>query len=439
MEPRRTRSRAARSRPREEVAHTIPDQPRQFTLWCLNEDTDDSGEVVHRYKPDRSFCNVSISLQLASAKHNPWIPKAARWKELQRSFPGFLKTSNPTQDTHQSLLTSLIATASDEKEEHGAIRGWDQVRKHLEYRDLHREFELDPTRDLLVIILMDTGFPYKSSITEQYDKIEEYLRVINSGRTIVYPSREERTASEYKVQDIHALDTIAEAQNTWRPVTCFGVGECTLVGTKDIVKRAWSCASVHTITDGTHSSKLTCGQSRRQKVCVKNKQTMVADIDEDREEVWFHQEYVKPLASEELRVFIATRPDPRGARGLLGEVLRVCHTISEEKDDIVATEAMEGTYASLGTTKDAVHNFALGVFEALRDPEFGWFGRFESLEVGCRLDISVNEVGGTLFVNEITRWNGAHYFSDFCTGAPHALMCNAYATAMGRYVGALGK
>ncbi|EQB49268.1 hypothetical protein CGLO_11419 [Colletotrichum gloeosporioides Cg-14] len=304
---------------------------------------------------------------------------------------------------HQSLLTSVIATASDGNELKGAIRTWEQVESHLQARDLHLQFDLDPRKDRLVLALMETGFPVK----------------------------EERNAAEYKLQDIRALDEIAEARGMWRPTTCYGFGDCAMANKKDILKRSWSSSSLHATTDGGHASKLTCARSKRRKVAKKD----AINAEEDGEGVWFHQEYVEMLAERELRMFIATRPDPNGTRGLRGEVVRVCCTRPDTKDGgMHATEAIDDTYESLGTTKDAVHEFALDVFEALRNPEYGWKSRFETLEVGCRLDISAKERGGPLFVNEITRWNGSHYFSNYCTGDPHALICSTYATAWKRYV-----
>ncbi|KAH0438381.1 hypothetical protein CcaCcLH18_03368 [Colletotrichum camelliae] len=414
--------------------HGHPRRPRLFTLWILIGDTDDAGNVVHKYKPDDvPFCNVTLSLQLASAQHEPWVPALSKWKQLQKRFPGFLKSGNHTQEVHQSLLTSVIATASDGSELKGAIRTWEQVRSHLQARDLHSEFDLDPHKDRLVLALMETGFPVKSTIQSQYDCIEDYLQVIGSAynsHTVAYPSREERNAAEYKLQDMRALDKIATAQGMWRPITCYGFGDSGMGNKKDILKRSWSSSSLHATTDGGHASKLTCARSKRRRI---DKKAAINDI-EDGEGVWFHQEYVKMLAKTELRVFIVTRTDPNGIRGLRGEVVRVCCTRPVDKNDMISTEAMDDTYQSLGTTKDVVHDYALAVFEALRSPEYEWRSRFETLEVGCRLDISAKEFGGPLFVNEITRWNGSHYFSDYCTGAPHALICSTYASAWKRYL-----
>lgn len=411
-----------------------PAEVRSFTIWCLVSDTDDAGQPMGPYTEDNTpFCNINLPLELATVERNPWPSTKAQWKRLRGTFGAFMNENGNYQDVHQSLLTSLIAT-SNNNESHSAIRTWEQVSKCLSDRTLHSQFGLDPSRDHLVLVLMDTSFPSRARIQKQYDDIEDYLQVAGAAyneRTVIYPSREERTASEHKLPDIRALDDIAAVQGTWRPTTCFGYGPCTLKGTDYIFKRTWSCASCHVKDPRYKQVKLTCGQVRSRSQRLKRKRDEDATAgDEDAH--WFHQELVDMLSKVELRVFIATRADPDGLRGLSGEVIRVCCT-RRVGEEIIATEAMDDTYEGLGTSREAVHEFSLAVFEALRDPEYGWARRFETLEVGCRLDISVKEVGGPLFVNEITRWNGANYFADYCTGAPHALICSTFVKSWARY------
>ena len=62
---------------------------------------------------------------------------------------------------------------------------------------------------------------------------------------------------------------------------------------------------------------------------------------------------------------------------------------------------------------------------------------FESLEVGGRLDIGVGDngaLGKSFFVNEITRWYGAHYFSHNICAEPKTQICKALAHALSAYV-----
>ncbi|KAF6811364.1 hypothetical protein CSOJ01_05793 [Colletotrichum sojae] len=410
---------------------------RSFTIWCLIRDTDDSGQPLDSYDEEETpFCNINLPIELASVERNPWPSTRSQWNKLRGRFQQFMDRNNGNdqyQNIHQSLLTSLIAASDDKDESHSAIRTWEQVSRCLSDRTLHTQLGLDPSSDHLVLVLMDTSFPSRFSIQRQYDDIEDYLQGVGAaynGKTVVYPNREERTASEHKLPDIRALDDIAEVQGTWRPTTCFGYGPCALKSKQDILKRTWSCASCH-VTKRDSQARLTCDQVQlRSRRLKKNRMEEVAAGDDESH--WFHQEYVKLLSEVELRVFIATRPDPNGFRGLSGEVIRVCCT-QRTGNEIIATEAADNTYEGLGTSKEAVHEFSLGVFEALRDHNFGWARRFETLEVGCRLDISVKELGGPLFVNEITRWNGANYFADYCTGAPHALLCSTFVKSWARW------
>ena len=117
-------------------------------------------------------------------------------------------------------------------------------------------------------------------------------------------------------------------------------------------------------------------------------------------------------------------------------------------------------------TGAGLHEFALHVYEALR-ARGDWEMHYESLEVGVRLDVGVGssrrsvgrEEGGSgrrreggeggkgrvevtekrFFVNEITRFYCADYFSQHTLGAPQQEVCWAFAEAMDGYFGRVGK
>jgi hypothetical protein len=57
---------------------------------------------------------------------------------------------------------------------------------------------------------------------------------------------------------------------------------------------------------------------------------------------------------------------------------------------------------------------------------------FESLEAGVRLDVAISN-DGRFFVNEITRWYAADFFSLSTLGPPHTQLCSSYATALHEY------
>lgn len=87
-----------------------------------------------------------------------------------------------------------------------------------------------------------------------------------------------------------------------------------------------------------------------------------------------------------------------------------------------------------------LHAFALHVYARLRGREAG----YESLEVGVRLDVGVG-VGAhrgpkgkgqkRFFVNEITRFYGADFFSQHTLGAPQQEVCLGFAQALDAYFG----
>ena len=86
-----------------------------------------------------------------------------------------------------------------------------------------------------------------------------------------------------------------------------------------------------------------------------------------------------------------------------------------------------------------LHAFALYIYDRLR-ARGDWRECYESLEVGVRLDVGVGRTEGKagekrFFVNEVTRFYGADYFSQHTLGAPQQEVCWAFAEAMDGYFG----
>lgn len=187
---------------------------------------------------------------------------------------------------------------------------------------------------------------------------------------------------------------------------------------------------------------------------------------------WFHQEFVPSLQHGEFRVFVATTPDALALRGRRGYVVHwvvtatnsdvpecgdamlvwrpdVGGSSSSGSDDAKADADLAGMdgrdpFASRGTTQKAVLAFALEAFEALRRDGGP---TFESLEVGCRVDVGVcapapqpagedgeGEGEAKLFVNEINRWYSATYFSIEALPAPHSKICAHFARAFANWI-----
>jgi hypothetical protein len=78
----------------------------------------------------------------------------------------------------------------------------------------------------------------------------------------------------------------------------------------------------------------------------------------------------------------------------------------------------------------AVEEFALYVFNALRNRS-DWSTRYESLDVGVRLDVGVSLSGGhrQYFVNEITRIYEADIFAEWLA-QPGTHICKAVSRAI---------
>ncbi|KAL8354217.1 hypothetical protein RB601_003868 [Gaeumannomyces tritici] len=186
---------------------------------------------------------------------------------------------------------------------------------------------------------------------------------------------------------------------------------------------------------------------------------------------WFHQELVPSLQHGEFRVFVATKPDPDGLRGRRGYVVHWIVTATRRDnrecgDNMLVTRpdlggsssddpagpggelaGMDGKdpFAARGTTHGAVVTFALEVFEALRHKGGA---AFDSLEVGCRVDVGVRaprslpggegegegEDEAKLFVNEINRWYSATYFSIESLPSPHTKICAHFALAFANWI-----
>ncbi|KAF9878296.1 lea domain protein [Colletotrichum karsti] len=358
---------------------------------------------------------ATVTLPIGSSNEARWVPDSHRAaKELESLFPSLVQASPGTIKMEQSLLTALTAT-----HHLGVTRSrvmcWPDLEEHLDESTLHAHLELPNPDTPLLIVLLDTGFPHRTMIRNRYMAIDEYRQRHPASKVQVYPTQHEAEADGQKLPDIRALDTVSLTNGHWRPKTCYGDEECALLAMADFPKRSWSGCSGH--TGAKTKPQLRCRQSHQP--------TLTAQAESDKEP-WFHQEFVEFLSTMEFRVFITTRPSSDGLRGRKGHVLRVCLT---RVSDVGATEAMSPTetdYAACGFSSNDICSFALQCFESLRTLQSE---ELASLEVGCRLDIGADKPGGRLFVNEITRWSGAHYYSHKCSPDSQDSICEGFAVA----------
>jgi hypothetical protein len=137
-----------------------------------------------------------------------------------------------------------------------------------------------------------------STLTQwpDYLSTEDFYRKIGKiadahGNLRVYPSKTETDRAHH---DIRALDIIAKNSAyvfSYRPKTCFGIGQCTLAvltAEKTALKRGSSCGAADVIiTDRSNRDRLRCALPERIEDDANQCNLAVG------EHLWFHQEYVK--------------------------------------------------------------------------------------------------------------------------------------------------
>jgi hypothetical protein len=179
-------------------------------------------------------------------------------------------------------------------------------------------------------------------------------------------------------------------------------------------------------SSGGHNVKIITGCTRYLR-CQRNGNASTPKQHQSGAFVYFHQEFVESLLSCEFRIFLVWD-------GTLNRP-RILHTIRTTWVDgeIHASNVTDTDFYWKGfnTSKEELHRFATfihGTLCARKDVN----DHFESLKVGVRLDIGVSG-DGRFFVNEITRWYGADFFSMTMLGPPYTQLCSSYATRLHEY------
>lgn len=291
-----------------------------------------------------------------------------------------------------------------------------------------------------------------SEIQHIYEDVR-MLRITSGAKIRVYPNTREWRQDQEKIQDIQVLDEIAKFSSrpeySYRPKTCFG-GPCKLQNCdKTILKRSHSEGKRHIkIFDEDHKEwgtvgKLTCtyqSQKPERRSTKHKKEEQEKRTAFGIRPHWFHQEYVSDLSSSKFRVFIRSRPkNEEGDGARRGEVIAVAWTTWNDEGELHAMEADEDHFGGSpnskcgALSKSDLEDFCLYVFENLRARNSPCY---ESLEVGVRLDVGVADSEGQkrFFVNEISRWYNAHYFSYTILAKPWAKICKAFADAFSNHM-----
>jgi hypothetical protein len=335
--------------------------------------------------------------------------------------PNFIGIDGEQVTAHQSIVTASILNDSIKDQVRYQTASW-----------LQRQLVKDPSalgqRTILSLAWRKYNPDHSTILLDIYDRVERY----DTSMLRVFPSKTELEHAHGKLDDIRALDQIAQCTPTnwsYRPITCDCTSTCR-IGKAGVLKRTYSCGSEHVILHPT-SSDIT----RHLRCLANQRRTSRRKAAQDTER-WFHQEFVQDLRRiGEFRVFIVTVSDALATRGRKGVVVEVVHTLELEDKDLIVTvlpssSAWSGGYTTYNKVDlHELKGFALHVFHALRDrPD--WDTNFESLEIGARMDIGISMTGGVCryFVNEITRLYEADFFAEWLS-QPGTHICRAVAMA----------
>ena len=377
--------------------------------------------------------------------------EADELRTLQKDLgAGFIKSKLADGPViHQSVVTLLLARRSSAI--HVTFQNWAWVKKQLESDSLLWSTPYTEVggarRTLPTVIFVSstlTEWPDYLPTDDFYKKISEVADA--HGNLRVYPSKTETDRAHHKIGDIRALDMIAESSEyafSYRPKTCFGIGQCTMAdlsAEKMVLKRGRSCGAADVIiTDLSDREKLRCTISEE----------IVDRALAPHGPHWLHQEYVETLQTlGEFRVFICSPSRSRATYAECGEIICVARTRVEWKTKAFAARQVDVhndfKWCCDGREEDADETarskfqelcaFALHTYSGLRQRQDA-YECYESLEIGVRLDIGISDLSskGRFFVNEVTRWHAADFFSRLILPYPHIDICRVYAERVIQY------
>jgi hypothetical protein len=160
---------------------------------------------------------------------------------------------------------------------------------------------------------------------------------LNGPELRFFPTITEMDWHHNKINDILVLDELArkaaslgEHHLAYRPITCHGRRQYPLAGRETVMKGSYSSDSSEVTLLGrrrdprllsfTNNSNNNSGKRKR-----------CDDVESLR--TYFHQEFISTSLSEigELRVLIATEPDPQGVRGRSPTIIQIIHTCFNSK------------------------------------------------------------------------------------------------------------
>ena len=262
------------------------------------------------------------------------------------------------------------------------------------------------------VILLRPASRDTNLLADIYSPLEVQKAFRPTGSMKIFPSQSEFLYCSGKLGDMEALDDVANGDASYRPPTCrMSAGgsyhlkhdSCPFNESEDYVSKrsnSYGCQHVEFRTSSIET-------------------VVHRHVGPER---WFYQECIPSFQDPgEFRIFIVTTNDSSALRRRRGHIIHSILTHFADNGDIVPVALagqhwvkIQQKYPTL--TPAALEQFALHIFDALRNREDAT-AKFESLDVGVRLDIAISPLG-TLFVNEITRIWDADFFSERTLGCP---------------------
>ncbi|OBT48444.1 hypothetical protein VE00_01401 [Pseudogymnoascus sp. WSF 3629] len=375
----------------------------------------------------------------------PWF-NVMDLKNSRKSLgPAFVNSIGPTQqpDIHQGLVLMQIVKHLYDAEV--SVHPWNGFCKDFvgpEESQTMKSMLLDDEQNLrstIIVLYCDAAICVESGMDLLYVRLER-LRSCYGARVRAFPGQTEALRARAKIRDLQALDELALTYGSWRPITCYPVKKCTLEDAETTVhKRQESsggeCVQIKHRGD---NGELTCIQKD---IPERTKRKKHAEAMEAKP-LWFHQEFVSTFANwGEFRVFIVTKQEPHSRRGLGGKIVAIAQTVNSttDNDAMHVEQATDATFTRIdsGLCLEDLKHFAMKTFNGLRGRD-DWKETFESLEVGVRLDVAISpNLPRSFFVNEITRWYSAAFFSDDIMAEPKYTLCEEFAKAFTTYLSKL--
>ncbi|KAH7418697.1 hypothetical protein BKA64DRAFT_655007 [Cadophora sp. MPI-SDFR-AT-0126] len=357
--------------------------------------------------------------------------------------PAFVQSINPTQlpDIHQGLVLMQIVKHICNVDV--SVCAWDDFyKKFVEATELEtmKSMLLDEEqkpRSTIILLSCDSAICLKSGMDLLYNRLER-LRSCLGARIVPIPSWTEALRARGRIADLQALDEQARKRGTWRPNTCYPYGDCTLLDADYTVhKRQESSGGEHVKTRRRDDDgDLTCsknGISRTKKGTQGRKKSSRPT---ESKPLWLHQELVPTFKDwGEFRVVFVMKPDKKHRRGLKPTVVSIAHTVDSTTDaeTMHGELATEATFEKIdcGLSLAGLRSFSTTVINDLLDD---YEETFQSLKVGGRLDVAISPYSPrSFFVNEVTRWYEAAFFSDILA-EPKYTLCEEFAKAFVMYL-----